>query len=224
MSEHSVARNLVAEYVTDLVGRDGWNKRKLATVTGIDPSYVTRMVKGERNASAEVLKKMADQTGVPLPPELLAVLPPEGPAQTAGMGLVDVPLYTLIPAAGGGAAYRSNVVSDRAPRLPGIIHARDVMAVRMPDDSMSPWRQPSEMIYLQPGWAVARGDHVLAELPHPTDPDSPNSVFVVRQVAQIRQGELTLATYDGAAPVKLRRGEYLALTRVMEWSELTAAR
>jgi len=42
----------------------GWNKTKLAEMAGVDPSYISRIEKGNRNIGLESLDKVATAFGI----------------------------------------------------------------------------------------------------------------------------------------------------------------
>ncbi len=95
----------------------------------------------------------------------------------------------------------------------------------MPDATMTPWRRPNEIIFVDPTWAVADGDHTLVELSHPQDPDGP-SLYIIRRFVgrRIADATVNLLRWDAGKPTTdvLPAQRVLRLLRILEWDEATA--
>lgn len=197
----------------------------LARRAGLAPSTLTRFLSD--NARSETLRRatleaIARASKVPLPPELAAPAgSPSSPDTQAGMR--DVPVQALISAPSEGLFYWNQTSIDFAPRLPGIRHNTKVFAIRAPDDTMSGWRRPGELIYIDPTRAVSEGDHTLAEIANRASPNNP-SLYFVRRLDRRRGNEVVFGTwgFDPSEQTFPRR-DVLSLLRVLEWPELLGA-
>ena len=57
--------NSIAKNVAKLKNARGWTQGKLARVSGLTPSTISRIVNGERNISSGSIKALANAFGVP---------------------------------------------------------------------------------------------------------------------------------------------------------------
>jgi len=95
------------------------------------------------------------------PPQ--AVARPAGTVGPATMP-VDVPVYgTAVGGSQGDFSFNGQVV-DHVRRPPGVMRLRNLYALWVTGDSMSPWNRSGDLIYVSPARPAAPGDHVVVEL------------------------------------------------------------
>lgn len=197
---------------------------KLAKRARLSPSTLTRFLATDsprKTLHRSTLDAIARFSKLPLPPELTAS--PAETIQPVEAGTRGVPIHALIAAPAEGLFYWNQTAIDFAPRPLAILHAERVFAIRAPDDSMSGWRRPGELVYIDPMRAVSEGDHALVEIANRLAPNNP-SLYFVRRFVRRRRDEVTFATW-GLDPHEaiFQRGDVMAMLRVLEWSELLGA-
>ncbi len=203
--------------------RTGLDATNLARRAQLNPSTLTGFMSQKPRVHAirrSTLDAIARVSKVPLPAELASPSAPVATAPGATTMPRDVPIHGLLAAPVIGAYYWNQSVADFAPRPPGIAHSTRVFALRSPDEEMAGWRRVNELIYVDPLWVVAEGDHAFIELANINSPDAP-SVYKIRRVVQRRPIGVVLGTW-GLHPTeeRLERTQVLSLYRVLEWPEL----
>jgi len=83
-------------------------------------------------------------------------------------------LGTAVGGANGDFEMNGEVI-DLVRRPPGIRNAKDVFAIYVQGDSMSPWKEPGDLVYLQGQRPARPGDYVVIQLKPPREGDSPRA-------------------------------------------------
>lgn len=238
---NSVAQTEARRFILELAQVVDGNLTEVARRAGVSQTTVTRsMNKGSNHPiTARTVAAIAQAMRVTPPPRLLERLPPgRERAHQAGVGAPvasraavsvtasglprDVPLYGAIVVARGPLFRLNPHAVDHAPRPPGIIAARKVFAVRMPDDSMAPWRRAGELVFVDPARPVRRGDHALFHLVDPALPDE-EPLHLVRLVdaAATADAWRQAVTHCASTPEAFLDGlQVIDRVRVLEWEEL----
>lgn len=108
---------------------------------------------------------------------------------------------------------------DLVRRPPGIANRKGIFAVYVQGESMVPWRQPGELVYVDTARAPKAGDHILLEC-HPARPGESGDAYLKRLVA-ITPNKIILEQYNPRNDhIEVNRAKVLHLYRVIEWSEL----
>lgn len=232
---HALARAIAREWILELKSQTGLELTNLARHAGLNQSTVTRPVNDPTNTkpiTAQVLRRLSEAFGKPLPANVLEHLDPGRPRERTNIRPArkskasteittpvlewkiskDVPIWGSILKTPGTPFELNREVVAYAPRLPGIIGAKAVFAIRMPDESMSPWRQPDEYIYVDANRPVKSGDHVLIEY---IRTDAPKSDLLC-VFAQFRNGQYW--QYGPRAYIT-DRITIAQRWRILEWAE-----
>lgn len=100
----------------------------------------------------------------------------------------------------------------------------DLRAISVDDEAMAPWREPGELIYLDPDREPAIGDHALIVMdPGAASPPNPDAVFgMVRKLIGRTATAVELQQYDPPSRFTLPLARIVRLHRVIEWSEMLA--
>jgi phage repressor protein C with HTH and peptisase S24 domain len=224
-TQEHIANTPERDYLERVTRETGLTLTEIARRAKLAPTTLTRFMSRDDDKHSlrpSTLRAVEQVSRVPLPPELAAAARGMEPTsdQAAEERPGTVPLFSLYAASDHGDFLRNDQPTDIAPRLPGIAHNMRVYAVRMPDASMAPWRQPNELVYIDPTRFASAGDHALVELSHPRDPNHPRSVFRIRRIAaRNRDGSLRLTPYDGGETEAVPRERVLGVHRVLEWPE-----
>lgn len=204
------------------------NSAELGRAIGIHPSTLWRILASEEETmapKAETLRALQAAARRPLPPELAELLrgpAPEPPTSLAASGLASrpIPVHALIGTRIPGRFHLNREPFEYVRRPEHLLGRERVFALRMPDDSMMPWRAPNELILVDPTWAVAQGDHALVEINNTQEPDGP-PLYIVRRFIALdpRSRQLRLGRYGarGVEQEALRQTDSPGMQRILEW-------
>jgi hypothetical protein len=196
----ALAQEEARAFLLEVAARTGLKMNALARGAGLAQSTLARPLT-DRGAkwTARTIRRIADTYRIAPPPSLLDKLPEGvGRMHDTGVGLTmehreraprartppperDVPIYAAHMVQQGPLWRRNTLAVDTAPRPAGIITARQVYALRCPDETMAPRWRAGDLIYIDPARPVRAGDHALIEMLDPTLPDE-DSVYVLRLV------------------------------------------
>jgi phage repressor protein C with HTH and peptisase S24 domain len=108
-------------------------------------------------------------------------------------------------------------VTARPHGLRGI---KEPFCIFVQGDSMAPWRNEGERVYINPARPARPGDHVVVEL-KPERDGEPGVAWLKKLVARSPDGSLVLAQYNPATSrIKIPGAKVKRVFRVMEWEEL----
>ncbi|MFZ4734038.1 MAG: helix-turn-helix domain-containing protein [Pirellulales bacterium] len=222
MANHDLENDILVRYVRSVQETMGWSQNELARRAGVDPATVS---KGTRQSRRTTLRAIERASRIPLPAELaLAGEPDFMNPPTVSEREDRVTVYAMLGSPLPGLWYRNEAMPDTVPRPPGLADARAVYAIRMPDGTMLPWRRPNELVFINPTWAVAEGDHVLVETNHPTDPNHPRPLYRVRRYLGASRQGLRFGSYAVTVEDIIPAREHANMFRTLEWSEVLGIR
>lgn len=120
---------------------------------------------------------------------------------------------------GGGDFTLNGEIVDYARRPPSIANNRSVFAIYAVGDSMSPWREPGDLVYINPNRAPKPGDYVLVELTGKGHGE--NGAALLKKLVAVKASHVLLAQFNPPrADIKIPRSQIKSILRVMDWSEL----
>lgn len=131
----------------------------------------------------------------------------------------DMPvLGTSLGGDGQGEFHFNGQVIDYVRRPPRLIGRRDVFVLYVQGSSMSPWREPGQMIYLERNRPPRPGDYVVLELAgHVGDEEKP---AILKRLVAMTSAKLRLRQYNPDKEFEVERAKVRAVYRVMDWDEL----
>ena len=214
--EKPVETAVLERYLDRVKSEKGLDPSNLAKRAGLSPATLTRLKQGQRHARRSTLEALERASGIPLPEELRAAA--EMPAGAPETGLIRV--YALVGTPLKSAFYLNPIEADRIAAPPALAHASSVYAVRMPDDSMMPWRRPHELIFVDRTLDAAPGDHALVETNHPHDPNHAHPLYRVRRYLGPSRNGYRLASHRSEAEEIIPAPEFVRAARILEWPEV----
>lgn len=111
-------------------------------------------------------------------------------------------------------------VAGYVRRPPGLAGVRNAFALYVQGDSMSPWREPGQLVYVHPDRPPRIGDHVIVEM-RPDEDGENGTVWIKKLVSRAGDGSLVLRQYNPPNDrIRLKGERVLRIYRVMEWDEL----
>ncbi len=212
------------------------NRSGLARALGKHPSTVTKILNGERLLKAHEVDLIADYLDAPPPlaGDITGVAAnaeraPEVPdlsAEARGWQH-DVPLFSSAQGDGFNEdderRYEYDVIYGDGPtefvaRPPAVAKIKDLFAVRIRGDSMSPWREHGDVVYVAPHRPVQPGDHVIVEIKR-NDFDPRRAVVKVLRSRNKRA--VILGQYNPSLNnIEIPMEEVASIYRVLEWREI----
>ena len=213
----------------------GLKPSQLAKAAGVSTTTVTRPIKAAREgreglkhavsartlyAVRELVKKAApDVTADPEPNARIA--PGAGPFPLLKYPR-SVPVFGTAQG-GPEGVFDLNMESgaiDYAPRPPSIADNKRVFAIYVEGDSMWPWRDPGELVYLHETKPPTPGCHVVAVV-ESLDASEPPRAYLKRLVRR-SPSKIEMEQYHPPGPFVLDAKRVSKLLRVLEWSEVYA--
>jgi phage repressor protein C with HTH and peptisase S24 domain len=222
----SFKRNLL--HALDAAGMD---QSSLAKALAITPSAVNQWIKADGLPKPARLKEIADVLGVSVSalvddghkPELRPAPPRLAPPISANLPR-DLPVFGSAEGGPDGVfepTWNNGDVVDYLRRPPGLQGMKDVFALYVSGDSMSPWRESGSYIYVHQTRPAAIGGYVVALLA-PAREGEPARAMVKKLLAR-RHGEIELQQFNPPKTLTFKRESVLRLYRVIDWEEAIGA-
>lgn len=212
--------------------RKGLTQADVASHFGIKSAAVTQWEAGTTRPASTRLQPLAKLLGVTVewltadePGPELTTLPPNvrnadhiEPLQR-GQLPKDVPVYGTAVGGSDGDFTLNGSRTDYVRRPPGIATVRGVFAIYCQGDSMKPWREQGDLVYIHPSRPARPGDYVLVELKAGKD-GQPGKAYLKRLVA-VAGGKLRLQQYNPPNDrIEVPAAQVKHVYRVLDWAEL----
>lgn len=186
--------------------------------------------------SRAVLEVIAEAMGWEVPPHIMAIARPgraAGPHRVAQRGAVPKPTRTAVPADHIAVwttypredpwfFYNDHEVVETVSRPASLRSAQHITAIRMPNATMAPWRQPDEFVILALRRPVAPGNHALIRLIPRARPNDPEMSLIAR-IDRMPEGDkppsMTIYSLKGGLP-DMRFFSFASMLRILEWPEI----
>lgn len=221
--------------VEEILLARGLSNAELARRARIDPSTVHKIVSGSRGLSERFADPLANALGVhretlfakigaPISwldePDRTAASPMrsrEPPPEAARFR--DVPVFGTAEAGADGAFQLNNGEAiDWARRPAGLIGVQGVFAIYAEGDSMAPWREPGELVFVHLYRDPAPGCHVIAEI-WEREKGHPPRAFL-KKLARRTATRVELEQYNPRKVITFEKERVGRLYRVIEWAEV----
>lgn len=194
---------------------------QLAKILGIPIDRLMALTTGAADNDAASSLSDASAGDVPTLPE--AVRAPDVPLPPYRSEMPkDVPVYgTGIGGSGQGNLFDfelNGTIVDYVRRPPRIAGRVDVFAAYVTGESMSPWREPGQLIYVEGAKQPKAMDYVLVELKsgdaHGVRP------ALVKRLVSVTSTKLKLRQFKPAKDFDVDLKTVLKVHRIMDWDEL----
>lgn len=107
---------------------------------------------------------------------------------------------------------------DHARRPPRLAGVKDAYALFVHGDSMSPWREPGQLVYVHPHQPVNVSDYVVVQL-HSEGPGHAPAAYIKKLVRR-SASTLRLTQFNPREDLSIATARVKAIHRVIDWSEL----
>lgn len=199
---------------------------------GLDPSRVTEIVKGERRVKLTEIKPMAEYldlpevditsrlTGAEMPMANEAIPAPFAPPIPSNAEMPrDVPVMGTAQGGDADGDFEMNgQIVDYVRRPPRLAGRRDVFCIYLQGESMIPWREPSQMVYVETLRQPRPSDYVVIELRATQDGGARPAL--VKRLLAVTPTKVRLLQYNPRKEIEIDRRRILNMRRVIDWDEL----
>lgn len=209
----------------------GTSARQAAIAAGESPDLFNNILRNRSKAPrGDTLAKAAKCLGVTVDwlttgTDKPAPLPNVRPAPDLPPPPSRAEMPQVVPVRGTGAGSDDGAIAmeteplDYIRRPPGIANARDVYALFVEGDSMSPRYEPGDPIYVSSALTPKPGDHVVIQCRLDNgDQDQPIVAFVKKLA--VKRGNIMEFWQHNPAGVFVPPGRVISVHRVFEWRDL----
>lgn len=194
------------------------SQRQLATTLGLDPSAVTRMVKGDRQIKVHELPEIRKFFGVPEgggagTVDLYTALPP---SRQWAAGADRIPVMGTAQGGADGLVDWNGEIVDWVGRPPGLSGATNAYAVYVSGSSMEPRYHEGELVYVHPGRPVSQGAYCVVQFAN--DENSPRRAFV-KQFVKRTSKALILHQFRPEKDVEIPVERVISVHRIVSSGE-----
>lgn len=131
----------------------------------------------------------------------------------------DVPVLGVTVGGDGGADFSMNGEAiDYVRRPTRIIGRKDIFALYVQNDSMSPWRESGQLVYVEAARPPQIGDYVVVELSITREADGRPALL--KRLAGMSGTKVRLQQFNPPKVFEIERRKVHRLFRVMDWTEL----
>ncbi len=109
---------------------------------------------------------------------------------------------------------------DLIRRPPGLVGVRDAFALYVVGESMSPWKEPGEALYINPGRQAQLGNYVVVVLRSLEPDDNAPMRAMVKRLTGRTARHLQLEQFNPAKTFEIARVEVVHTWRVMDQAEV----
>ena len=205
----------------------GLDVSELAAKLGVSQPAVSQWEIGTTSPGRKKLSKLAEILRVPVATlindeELAAQQNVGAPMQAHVATLpVDVPVYGVAVGGSDGDFRFNGQIVDYVRRPPGVAHQRNIYALWIMGDSMSPWNKDGDLIYVTPARPPTAGDYVVIQL---NDlPDGDPGPAMVKLLVGKTPTQLKLAQHNPAREFALPLTKVKSVHKVLSLRELLGA-
>ena len=199
------------EDVKKALSRTGKTQHGLAKALGVDDAAITRMLQGRREIKARELPTIRNYLDMPEEKH--------GRLGASGAWARDVPvLGTTVGGSAGDFTLNTGDVVDYARRPPTLARSSKVFVLYVQGSSMSRWREPGSMVYVDPARPPKPGERVVIEC-HPDRDGEPSPAYLKELVSRTAT-KVKLKQYNPEQSFDLTLSKVKKIHRVIEWEEL----
>jgi phage repressor protein C with HTH and peptisase S24 domain len=205
----------------------GLDVTKLAAAVGVSQPAVSQWEAGLTAPNRQKLAKLAQVLRVPVSWLVSDNEPlPQAGAHSGGTQSLsslaalptDVPVYGVAVGGSNGDFRFNGQVVDYVRRPPGIANARNVYALWILGESMSPWNKDGDLIYVSPARPPTLGDHVVVQLQD--TPDGDPGLAMVKLLLAKTPTQLKLAQYNPQKEFAIALAKVKSIHKVLSLKEL----
>lgn len=201
----------------------GMDVTELANALGVSQPAVSQWEIGATAPNRKKVAKLAQILRVPASwimtdDEASAVIADVTPVPAVAALATDVPVYGVAVGGSDGDFRLNGQVVDYVRRPPGIASLRNVYALWIVGESMSPWNKDGDLIYVSPARPPIVGDHIVIQLQDTADGEP--GVAMVKLLVGKTPTQLKLAQYNPGREFNLALSKIKSIHKVLSLREL----
>lgn len=197
---------------------------ELADVIGVTQPAISQWESGQDPPGRESLQKLSKALGVAMSallgeaPGLTANISRKGRAAQVNAMAIDVPVQGVAVGGAQGDFRFNGQVVDYVRRPPGIANLRNVYALWIHGDSMSPWNKDGDLIYVSPARPPGPGDHIVVQMQDTADGEP--GIAMVKLLVGKTPTQLKLSQYNPHREFSLPLAKVKSIHKVLSLREL----
>lgn len=205
----------------------GLDITELATALGVSQPAVSQWEIGITAPSRRKIAKLAEVLRVPITwiisDDEVMLQNVNNQAQSKSLASLpsDVPVYGVAVGGSEGDFRFNGQVVDYVRRPPGITNHRNVYALWILGESMSPWNKDGDLIYVSPAKPPVVGDHVVVQLADANDGEP--GVAMVKLLIGKTPTQLKLRQYNPQREFALPLAKVKSVHKVLSLRDLLGA-
>ncbi len=202
----------------------GLDITELATALGVSQPAVSQWEIGITAPSRRKIARLAEILRVPVTwiisddEVLLQNVNNQAQSKTLASLPSDVPVYGIAVGGSEGDFRFNGQVVDYVRRPPGIANHRNVYALWILGESMSPWNKDGDLIYVSPAKPPIVGDHVVVQLQETSDGEP--GVAMVKLLIGKTPTQLKLRQYNPQREFALPLAKVKSVHKVLSLRDL----
>ena len=201
----------------------GLDITELAKKLGVSQPAVSQWEIGITAPGRQKLTKLAELLQIPLTAligddDVPAQNIGRSPATQIGVLPIDVPIYGVAVGGSDGDFRFNGQVVDYVRRPPGIANLRNVYALWILGDSMSPWNKNGDLIYVSPARPPTAGEYAVIQMHDVADGEP--GIAMVKLLLGKTPTQLKLAQHNPAREFNLPLAKVKLIHKVLSLREL----
>lgn len=219
-------------WINVVMKEKNWNPREWSMLATGKPDTVRNILRGGSKAPRiDTLYQLASVAGVQPPWGALEVVPPapanDGPqdmqvAPTTDLNIrampQDMPVRGSAACGPNGLFEMQGQVLEYVRRPPRLMNVKDAYALYCLGESMRPWREHGQLVYVHPHQPVNIGDYVVVQLTPAGDSSTPEAY--IKRLVRRTSDHLVVHQYNPEDDLRIPAKKVKAIHRIVDWSEL----
>lgn len=212
------------EQLTALITADGRERATLSRAAKLNVAYLRDILDRDQTPLLRSAEKLSDALGVSIEDWFLEASPREtsaGPDPAIQTHIMprNIPVYGSAAGSEDGAfEFNTGEPIDFVRRPPRLENIKDAYAVYVSGDSVSPWREDGQLVYVHPNKKPKIGDYVVLQMAPRRDGEAP--LAYVKRLEKRTPNEVVVRQYNPPKLLTFASAKVVSVHPILDWSEL----
>lgn len=197
---------------------DGKNWAAISRAGKLNSTYLRDILERNQTPQLKSAEKLSEGLGVPLTDWFVEGAPQEPVIRLENLPR-DVPVYGTGSCGDDGAFdFNEGTPIDfvrRPDRLSGV---KDAYAIYVVGNSMSPWREEGQLVYVHSKQPAKVGDYVVVQTKPMRQGEAPRAH--IKRLEKRTASDLVLSQYNPPKKITIPLSKVVSIHRIMDWGEL----